>query len=91
MCIRDRACGADEDADDGNVDSIPAVSLTEAPENLEELRALDAERDDEDLSLIHISASRTWPPGRKASRRIKTHAARTANRIRREPGTCSPQ
>ena len=42
------ACGADEDADDGNVDSIPAVSLTEAPENLEELRALDAERDEED-------------------------------------------
>lgn len=42
------ACGADSDADDGNVDSIPAVSLTEAPENLEELRALDAERDEED-------------------------------------------
>ena len=42
------ACGADADADNGNVDSIPAVSLTEAPENLEELRALDAERDEED-------------------------------------------
>lgn len=41
------ACGADADADNGNVDSIPAVSLTEAPENLEELRALDAERDEE--------------------------------------------
>ena len=44
------ACGADEDADDGNVDSISAVSLTEAPENLEELRALDAERDEEDAN-----------------------------------------
>ena len=42
------ACGADTDANGGNVDPIPAVSLTEAPENLEELRALDAERDDEE-------------------------------------------
>ena len=42
------ACGTDADANGGNVDSIPAVSLTEAPENLEELRALDAERDEED-------------------------------------------
>lgn len=51
------ACGADEDADDGNVDSIPAVSLTEAPENLEELRALDAERDDEDGANDEVSRS----------------------------------
>lgn len=42
------ACGTGADANGGNVDSIPAVSLTEAPENLEELRALDAERDEED-------------------------------------------
>lgn len=42
------ACGTDADANGGNVDSIPAVSLTEAPENLEELRALDAECDEED-------------------------------------------
>lgn len=49
------ACGADEDADDGNVDSIPAVSLTEAPENLEELRALDAERDEEDGANDEVS------------------------------------
>lgn len=49
------ACGADADADDGNVDSIPAVSLTEAPENLEELRALDAERDDEDGANDEVS------------------------------------
>lgn len=42
------ACGTDADANGGNVDSIPAVSLTEAPENLEELRALDAERDEKD-------------------------------------------
>lgn len=41
-------CGTDADADCGNVDSIPAVSLTEAPENLEELRALDAGRDEEE-------------------------------------------
>lgn len=51
------ACGADADADDGNVDSIPAVSLTEAPENLEELRALDAERDDEDGANDEVSRS----------------------------------
>lgn len=44
------ACGADADANGGNVDSIPAVSLTEAPENLEELRALDAERDEKDAN-----------------------------------------
>ena len=50
-------CGADADADDGNVDSIPAVSLTEAPENLEELRALDAERDDEDGANDEVSRS----------------------------------
>lgn len=49
------ACGADEDADDGNVDSIPAASLTEAPENLEELRALDAERDEEDGANDEVS------------------------------------
>lgn len=49
------ACGAD--ADDGNVDSIPAVSLTEAPENLEELRALDAERDKEDGANDEVSRS----------------------------------
>lgn len=42
------ACGTDADSNSGNVDSIPAVSLTEAPEDLEELRALDAERDEED-------------------------------------------
>lgn len=42
------ACGTDADANGGNVDSIPAVSLTEAPKNLEELRALDAEHDEED-------------------------------------------
>ena len=41
------ACGADADADDGNVNSVQTVSLTEAPENLKELRALDAERDEE--------------------------------------------
>lgn len=51
------ACGADEDADDGNVDSISAVSLTEAPENLEELRALDAERDEEDGANDEVSRS----------------------------------
>lgn len=51
------ACGADADADDGNVDSIPAVSLTEAPENLEELRALDAERDKEDGANDEVSRS----------------------------------
>lgn len=49
------ACGADADADDGNVDSIPAVSLTEASENLEELRALDAERDEEDGANDEVS------------------------------------
>ena len=49
------ACGADADADNGNVDSIPAVSLTEAPENLEELRALDAERDEEDGANDEVS------------------------------------
>ena len=49
------ACGADANADDGNVDSIPAVSLTEAPENLEELRALDAERDEEDGANDEVS------------------------------------
>lgn len=49
------ACGADADADDGNVDSIPAVSLTEAPENLEELRALDTERDEEDGANDEVS------------------------------------
>lgn len=42
------ACGTDADVNGGNVDSIPAVSLTEAPKNLEELRALDAEHDEED-------------------------------------------
>ena len=51
------ACGADEDADDGNVDSISAVSLTEAPENLEELGALDAERDEEDGANDEVSRS----------------------------------
>lgn len=51
------ACGADADADDGNVDSISAVSLTEAPENLEELRALDAERDKEDGANDEVSRS----------------------------------
>ena len=51
------ACGADADADDGNVDSIPAVSLTEAPENLEELRALDAELDGEDGANDEVSRS----------------------------------
>ena len=49
------ACGADADADNGNVDSIPAVSLTEAPENLEELRALDAERDEEEDANDEVS------------------------------------
>ena len=49
------ACGADSDADDGNVDSISAVSFTEAPENLGELRALDAERDDEDGANDEVS------------------------------------
>lgn len=51
------ACGADADADNGNVDSIPAVSLTEAPENLEELRALDAERDEEGGANDEVSRS----------------------------------
>lgn len=51
------ACGADADADDGNIDSIPAVSLTEAPENLEELRALDAERDEEGGANDEVSRS----------------------------------
>lgn len=49
------ACGTDADANGGNVDSIPVVSLTEAPENLEELRALDAERDDEDGTNDEVS------------------------------------
>lgn len=49
------ACGTDADADGGNVDSIPAVSLTEDSENLEELRALDAERDDEDGTNDEVS------------------------------------
>lgn len=44
------ACGTGADANGGNVNSIPAVSLTEAPENLEELRALDAERDEKDAN-----------------------------------------
>ena len=48
------ACGTDADANGGNVDSIPAVSLTEAPENLEELRALDAERDEEDDAINEV-------------------------------------
>ena len=48
------ACGTDADANGGNVDSIPAVSLTEAPENLEELRALDAERDEEDDAIDEV-------------------------------------
>lgn len=51
------ACGADADADNGNVDSIPAVSLTETPENLEELRALDAERDEEGGANDEVSRS----------------------------------
>lgn len=51
------ACRADADADDGNVDSISAVSLTEAPENLGELRALDAERDEEDGANDEVSRS----------------------------------
>lgn len=49
------ARGTDANADGGNVDSIPAVSLTEAPENLEELRALDAERDEEDGANDEVS------------------------------------
>lgn len=42
------ACGTDADADDGSVGSISTVSLTEAPANLDELRALDAARDEGD-------------------------------------------
>lgn len=42
------ACGTDADANGDSVNSAQTVSLTEAPENLEELRALDAERDEED-------------------------------------------
>lgn len=49
------ACGTDADANGGNVNSIPAVSLTEAPENLEELRALDAECDEEDDANDEVS------------------------------------
>ena len=48
-------CGTDADANGGNVDSIPAVSLTEAPENLEELRALDAGRDEEEDANDEVS------------------------------------
>ena len=62
------ACGTDADANGGNVDSIPAVSLTEAPENLEELRALDAERDEEDdaddevgCAIVEASAATGHP------------------------------
>ena len=61
------ACGTDADANGGNVDSIPAVSLTEAPENLEELRALDAERDEEDANdevgcaIVEASAATGHP------------------------------
>ncbi len=51
------ACGTDADANGGNVDSIPAVSLTEAPENLEELRALDAECDEKDDANDEVSRS----------------------------------
>lgn len=51
------ACGTDADSNGGNVDSIPAVSLTEAPENLEELRALDAEHDKEDGANDEVSRS----------------------------------
>ncbi len=42
------ACGTDVDADDGSIGSISTVSLTEAPANLDELRALDAARDEGD-------------------------------------------
>ena len=42
------ACGTDVDADDGSGGSISTVSLTEAPANLDELRALDAARDEGD-------------------------------------------
>ena len=42
------ACGTDADANGDSVNSAQTVSLTEAPGNLEELRALDAERDEED-------------------------------------------
>lgn len=61
------ACRTDADANGGNVDSIPAVSLTEAPENLEELRALDAERDEEDANdevgraIVEASAATGHP------------------------------
>ena len=62
------ACGTDADANSGYVDSIPAVSLTEAPENLEELRALDAERDEEDdandevgCAIVEASAATGHP------------------------------
>ncbi len=48
------ACGADANADGGNVNSVQTVSLTEAPENLEELRALDAERDEEDDAIDEV-------------------------------------
>lgn len=41
-------CGTDADADDGSGDSIQTVSLTETPANLDELRALDAARDEGD-------------------------------------------
>ncbi len=42
------ACGTEARADGDSVNSVQTVSLTEAPENLEELRTLDAERDKED-------------------------------------------
>ena len=48
------ACGTDADANGGNVNSVQTVSLTEAPENLEELRALDAERDEEDDAIDEV-------------------------------------
>ena len=42
------ARGTEARADGDSVNSVQTVSLTEAPENLEELRALDAERAEED-------------------------------------------
>ena len=48
------ACGTDADANGDSVNSVQTVSLTEAPENLEELRALDAERDEEDDAINEV-------------------------------------
>lgn len=61
------ACGTDADANGDSVNSAQTVSLTEAPENLEELRALDAERDEEDANdevgraIVEASAATGHP------------------------------